>query len=77
MIEKKNGHIVTMSSMAGITGSPYVTTYSSTKFAVIGFMSSLTEELISEGHNSYIKTTWICPHFVNTRKDFIDSCNLR
>lgn len=77
MIEQKCGHIVAISSIAGIVSAPYVSIYSATKFAVNGFMSSLTEELISEGYSDFIKTTWICPNFINTRQDFIDACNLR
>lgn len=77
MIEKKCGHIVAISSIAGIIGSPYVSLYSATKFAVNGFMESLTDELTVEGHSDYIKTTWMCPNFINTRQDFIEACNLR
>lgn len=36
MIEKNYGHIVALSSIAGLVGIPYGTVYCSTKFAVKG-----------------------------------------
>lgn len=36
MIEKNHGHIVALSSLAGLAGVPYLVPYSATKFAVKG-----------------------------------------
>ena len=47
MIELKTGHIVAMSSVAGVNGAPNLTPYCSTKFAVKGLMDSLFLELRS------------------------------
>jgi NAD(P)-dependent dehydrogenase (short-subunit alcohol dehydrogenase family) len=43
------GHIVNMSSSAGIAGLPWQTLYSTTKFAVRGFSGALRSELVGEG----------------------------
>lgn len=36
MIEKNHGHIVALSSLAGLAGIPYIVPYSAAKFAVTG-----------------------------------------
>lgn len=66
MIEKKYGHIVTISSIAGITGSGLMVVYATTKFALRGFMESLSGNLSFNGHDKYIKTTTIYPTSVAT-----------
>ncbi|XP_032678941.1 short-chain dehydrogenase/reductase family 16C member 6-like [Odontomachus brunneus] len=67
MIERNYGHIVAISSIAGLAGVPHLTAYSATKFAVKGFMESLEEELrISSNGKSLIKFTTIYPSIVNT-----------
>lgn len=50
--------------------------YTSTKFAVNGFIRALYEELRHEG-NDFIKLTSILPYFVSTRKDLMEAVNLR
>ena len=45
MIEQKKGHIVTMSSMAGMSGLKKLVAYCSSKFATIGFNESLRMKL--------------------------------
>ncbi|GAB0095668.1 estradiol 17-beta-dehydrogenase 11 [Sergentomyia squamirostris] len=77
MIERKKGHIVCMASASSIHPMPRATIYSSTKWAVAGLMSAIEEEVRGEGHGNYIKFTTIYPYFVATRKDLIDSLNLR
>lgn len=76
MIKEKDGHILAISSMAGVLNTSYLICYSAAKHAVNAFMGSLADELILDGHD-YIKTTCICPYFINTRKAYIDSVNLR
>ncbi|XP_012529092.2 short-chain dehydrogenase/reductase family 16C member 6 [Monomorium pharaonis] len=67
MIEKDHGHIVALSSVAGLAGGPYGTVYCSSKFAVRGLMEAFSEELrrLSNGKSS-IKFTTIYPGFVLT-----------
>lgn len=45
MIKKNKGHIVALSSMAGIGGFPNLVPYCGSKFAVRGLMEALHEEL--------------------------------
>ena len=45
MILKKSGKIINISSQAGITGQPYMSTYCAAKFAIIGFTQALALEL--------------------------------
>ncbi|KAL6266910.1 hypothetical protein P5V15_003738 [Pogonomyrmex californicus] len=67
MIEKNHGHIVALSSMAGIVGFPNLVPYSASKHAVSGLMEALDDELRmhSEG-KSEIKFTTIYPYMVDT-----------
>ncbi|HLU93595.1 MAG TPA: SDR family oxidoreductase [Membranihabitans sp.] len=62
MIERKSGHIVTMSSIVGKFGSPRRSTYSASKHALHGYFDSLRFEVQDEG----IDVTLVCPGFINT-----------
>lgn len=68
MKERKRGHIISIASAASLIGSPHLTSYSTSKFAVRGFMESLVVDLKREGHDSYIHTTTVYPWFINTRE---------
>jgi short-subunit dehydrogenase len=45
MIEKNHGHIVALSSMAGLVGFKNLVPYCGSKFAVRGMMEAMAEEL--------------------------------
>lgn len=62
MLEKKSGHIVVISSVAGKFGVPLRTGYSATKFALHGFYEALRAEEARNG----ISVTLVCPGFVRT-----------
>jgi all-trans-retinol dehydrogenase (NAD+) len=64
MLARNTGHIVTISSAAGLIGVRGLADYSASKFAAFGFDESLRMELRRLG--SGIRTTVICPFFVNT-----------
>uniref|UniRef100_A0ABM5GBL4 Short-chain dehydrogenase/reductase family 16C member 6-like n=1 Tax=Pogona vitticeps TaxID=103695 RepID=A0ABM5GBL4_9SAUR len=66
MITRNRGHLVTIASVAAFFGSNGTTDYSASKYAAFGFLESLTLELRKEGKNG-IKTTIVCPSYVNTR----------
>lgn len=67
MMEKNHGHIVAMSSMAGLIGLRNLVPYCATKFAVRGMMEALHEELREDKRDfSGIKFTVICPYIVDT-----------
>lgn len=51
MKEKNRGHLISISSIAGMIGSSNVVPYSATKFAVRGMMEALFEELREEKSN--------------------------
>ncbi|KAF4513937.1 UNVERIFIED_CONTAM: hypothetical protein B566_EDAN018763, partial [Ephemera danica] len=60
------GHIVALSSMAGVLGLKNLVPYCSSKFAVRGLMEALSEELRQESKKTDIKFTTIYPYIVNT-----------
>jgi short-subunit dehydrogenase len=60
MIERGSGHIVNISSNAGLVGVPYNALYSATKHAVVGLSRALRGELADKG----VGVSVICPSFV-------------
>jgi len=64
MIAKGRGHVVTISSAAGIVGNARMTDYCASKFAALGFDESLRLEMKRLGHP--VRTTVVCPYYVNT-----------
>lgn len=62
MLERRRGHIVNVSSIAGYVSSPPLTVYAATKFAVNGFTDGLRRELAGRG----VGVTLINPGPVNT-----------
>src|SRR5882762_10447451 len=62
MRKQHAGHIIAISSTAGIVGYEYCTAYAASKFAVEGWMDSLRFEVASFG----IKTTIVNPGFFRT-----------
>lgn len=67
MIKKNYGHIVALSSIAGIVGLPNLIPYSASKHAVQGLMEALDDELrMKTKGKSLIKFTTIYPYMVDT-----------
>lgn len=63
MIESGHGgHVVNLSSAAGLLANPQLTAYSATKFAVLGLSEALRMELMPHG----IGVTAVCPGIINT-----------
>lgn len=60
------GHIVALSSMAGICGLPNLVPYCGAKFAVRGTMEALREELRQDPKKPDINLTTIYPFIVGT-----------
>ncbi len=57
------GYIFNIASLAGIETFAEVGSYSASKFALVGYSSSLAQELAPMG----IKVTALCPSWVNTQ----------
>jgi all-trans-retinol dehydrogenase (NAD+) len=66
MIERQTGHIVTIASAAGLGGTARLTDYCASKFAAVGLDESLRHELQHRGLDHSIKTTCVCPFYINT-----------
>ncbi|KAM7346921.1 lipid droplet subset dehydrogenase 1 [Cochliomyia hominivorax] len=66
MIERNEGHIVALSSCAGLFGLPNLVPYCGTKFAVRGLMQAMQEELYKQNPKTQIKFTTIYPYMVDT-----------
>ena len=62
MRKQRSGHVVTISSSAGLVGSEYCTAYAASKCGVEGFMESLAHEVEPFG----IHTTIVNPGFFRT-----------
>jgi NAD(P)-dependent dehydrogenase (short-subunit alcohol dehydrogenase family) len=62
MRTQRSGHIVTISSLAGLAGSPFGSVYAASKFGVDGWMESLAPEVEPFG----IHTTVVNPGFFRT-----------
>ncbi len=62
MIERGHGRVVQIASSAALQGYPYVTAYSSTKHALLGWSRSAALECAPKG----VGISTICPHYVDT-----------
>lgn len=62
MLKKKQGHIVTVSSLTGKFGAPLRSAYAASKHALHGFFDTLRSEIWQD--NIFI--TLICPGYVHT-----------
>ncbi|MDO8210773.1 SDR family oxidoreductase [Conexibacter sp. CPCC 206217] len=66
--EHGNALVVNTSSISGKRGQAWLSVYSATKAAVIGFTEAMNKELSADG----IKSTALCPAFVDTAMtDFV------
>ena len=71
MRRQRSGHVITISSVAGLAGSAYTSAYAASKFAVDGWMESLAPELEPFG----IHTTVVNPGFFRTELLSTESTN--
>jgi NAD(P)-dependent dehydrogenase (short-subunit alcohol dehydrogenase family) len=62
MIERRNGTIINICSLAGLSGKAGEAAYAAAKFGLRGFSQSLFEEVREYG----IKVSTICPGYVDT-----------
>jgi all-trans-retinol dehydrogenase (NAD+) len=66
MKANKRGHIITIASMAGICGVAGLSDYCASKFGAVAIDSAVRLELRKSGDHAGVKTTCICPYFINT-----------
>jgi short-subunit dehydrogenase len=62
MLERGQGHIAVVSSIAGRVGPPYRTAYAASKHALHGFFDALRAEVWDAG----LRVTIACPGFIRT-----------
>src|SRR5436853_5759015 len=66
--EHRSALVVNLASFAGKSGQPWLSVYSATKAAVIGYTQAMNKELNNDG----VKSVAFCPGFVDTdMTDFI------
>ncbi|MBS1548261.1 MAG: SDR family oxidoreductase [Bacteroidetes bacterium] len=63
MVKQQSGHIINISSMAGLAPIPGLDIYSATKFGIRGFTLAIAQELDAFG----IKVSLVCPDAVKTQ----------
>lgn len=66
MLKRGSGHIVCVSSAAGYLGFPSMVDCGASKFATVGLMSSLRQELRLLDPSRSIRLTLACPSFTST-----------
>ncbi len=60
--EHRNALVVNLASISGKVGQPWLSVYSATKAAVIGYTQAMNAELNGDG----VKSVALCPGFVDT-----------
>lgn len=66
MIERRQGRVLNVASIAGFLPGPYQAVYFATKAFVLSFSTALNEELRAAGHKN-ITITALCPGPVKTK----------
>lgn len=64
MINRNSGHIVNISSAAGMVGNPKMSVYAASKWAALGWSDSLRIEMEKLGKD--VKVTCITPYYIST-----------
>jgi NAD(P)-dependent dehydrogenase (short-subunit alcohol dehydrogenase family) len=62
MLERRWGRVINVASLAGLYGAPYVTAYTASKHALVGFTRALALEVAGQG----VTVNAICPGYVGT-----------
>jgi NAD(P)-dependent dehydrogenase (short-subunit alcohol dehydrogenase family) len=62
MLARRWGRVINIASLAGLFGSPYVTAYTASKHALVGFTRALAMEVSGKG----VTANALCPGFTAT-----------
>jgi NAD(P)-dependent dehydrogenase (short-subunit alcohol dehydrogenase family) len=62
MLQRRNGAVIAIASIAGKIGGPYITPYATAKAGLIGMMRSLSAECAKKG----VTFNSVCPAYVDT-----------
>jgi NAD(P)-dependent dehydrogenase (short-subunit alcohol dehydrogenase family) len=62
MVDRKWGRVIHVASVAGLAGGKYISAYSASKHAVIGFTRSVAAEVAPSG----VTVNAVCPGYVDT-----------
>ena len=62
MLQRRWGRVINVASLAGLVGSPYVTAYTASKHALVGFTRALATEVSGRG----VTVNALCPGFTAT-----------
>ena len=63
MVEQGEGHIVNTASEAGLSATPFLGSYHTSKYAVVGLSEALSMELAGTG----VGVSCLCPELVDTK----------
>jgi 3-hydroxybutyrate dehydrogenase len=72
MLERGWGRVINIASLAGLHGSPYVTAYTASKHALVGFTRALALEVSGKG----VTVNALCPGYVATELTWAAARNI-
>ena len=72
MLARGWGRVINVASLAGLYGAPYVTTYTASKHALVGFTRALAAEVSGKG----VTVNAICPGYVATEMTWSGARNI-